>query len=347
MEETQSNQSSITDSSSHSENNSESATPPLNLPPTNAAPTPVPAHSYSHLSLPELRSQHTRAFSEKEEFNKKRREITAQIRAHIAAVKQHKEARTEKNKKVRELKLRREELHTKIKSLIQEVTVLGKQRDDAKKKVRGEDPSSLLREMQHLETKLETEALPFNKEKELSKKIKDLRKQYDEQAAVVSVFDAYGKKNNELRECKREAQKVHNEIQILAKESEHHHQEIIALSKKVDELKVHEEECAQKFKEKRKEWTELEYALTRALGAAEREWVKAQEVRKKHKELKVQKQKESILRRRDVVEQKMREGKTLTNEDILILQASDQEEHTDENNSGSSEDQPTIKKKDH
>ena len=289
-----------------------------------ALPPSQPVHGQRALN--ELNAQYNCIFQEKEELNRKRREVTSTIRAHIAAVQSHKRARTEMNKKVRELKQRREELHTKIKTLIQEVTVFAKQRDEARKKSRDTDPGQLQRELKHLETRLETEALPFAKEKELSKKINELRKKCIENAAVTAVFENYAKKNNELRDSKRDAQTVHEEIQKLAKESEHHHQEIIALSKKVDELKIHEEEFAQKFKERMNECIQLEQALKQALGAAAVERAKVKVERQKQRELKEQKQKEDISRKKEHVEEKLRQGKTLTNDDILVMQASDSDE---------------------
>ena len=74
------------------------------------------------------------------------------------------------------------------------------------------------------------------------------------------------------------------------------------------------------------ECIQLEQALKQALGAAAVERAKVKVERQKQRELKEQKQKEDISRKKEHVEEKLRQGKTLTNDDILVMQASDSDE---------------------
>ena len=274
--------------------------------------------------LTSLRSNYQNCFQDKENFNSQRKEVTTKIRSLIDEVKSRKQSRTSLNNDVHELKKKRDILHSKIKEIIEEVKKLSQLKSDklkSTKKDEGKDPHQIKMEIERLETKFETEALPFNKEKEINKKIKDLKKDLEKLKETGNTFEQYNVKNKELRDIKREAQKVHEEIQKKAKESEKHHQDIVSISKKVDELKIQEEDYAQKFKAKKKECISFEKELKSALGQAALNKAKEQAEKKKKEEHKEKKKKENVAKKVELVKQKLKRGEKLNTEDLIILQS--------------------------
>lgn len=95
-------------------------------------------------------------------------------------------------------------------------------------------PKRLEQEIAHLESKLETEVMPFEHEEKLRKKLREMRKQHKE---IVQLTVAEKEKNTaaaDLAGKRREAQQIHELIQQKAQEAQQKHE---LLMKVYDELK--------------------------------------------------------------------------------------------------------------
>ena len=117
-----------------------------------------------------------------------------------------------------------------------------------------ESPSRIKQQMEKLEFTIETEAISFTKEREIMKKIKGLRKEYDN----CSVLDSFSKKirevASELSELKKESNIIHRNVQEKAKMSQTMHEEILKLSPEIDKLRSEEKEAFEKFSELKKQF---------------------------------------------------------------------------------------------
>jgi len=187
------------------------------------------------------------------------------------------------------------------------------------------DPFEIKKEIKKLEYKMETEVRSFDKEKEIMKVIKGLKKKYDEAKEVNEVHGRIDQLSREIDESKKNADEVHKRVQNDAKTSQEHHEHLIKLSKEIDEFKKQEEEVFKKIDVFRKEYEEVNEKLKLKLG-------RILEVRQKLEENNVQlkedkrKSDHDILRHKDMeLQEKLRTKRKLTTEDLLILQKIEEE----------------------
>ncbi len=269
-----------------------------------------------------LRKDLNKADGDKELWYSRKEESSNGIREKISAVKQNREKRDALTKKVRELKEKRAKLNDGLRKGVSELAELKKQSADLMKKSKITDPIRIKTAIDSIESKLETEVMPFEKEKELSRKLKLLKKSLAEASGLISMLDTIKKMNFEISSAKKESNSVHKEIQDLAKESQALHESIISESKNVDGLKAKEEEAFAKFIDYKKIFNEKNSFLKEKLesmGKIRTEISKFQleeDEKRKLEEAMLIKGKEQEL------EEKIKSGRKLTTEDFLVFQES-------------------------
>ena len=175
---------------------------------------------------------------EKESWFRKKEDISKNIRRNISSIKESKQKRDDLTKKVKELKEKRNSLNQEIKKNIFELIKLKNETNNLTKKSKIKNPQGLKGEIDRIEVKLETEAMPFEKEKSLSKKIKQLKKLQEEASIVINNLRRIKKFNSEIDSAKKISDYTHNEIQKLAAESQKLHESLIKNSKEIDGLRV-------------------------------------------------------------------------------------------------------------
>ena len=160
----------------------------------------------------------------------------------------------------------------------------------------------------------------LNAEKELMKKIKELRKGYDKASILEESNKKMGDISDSAGRMRREANNIHKSIQEKAKESQALHQEIIRLSAEIDKMKIEEEDAFKKFSELKKKFNEANSQLKeklRAMNNAKESLDKIGFERRERKRM----QEESFLKsKEEEVNQKLKSGKKLTTEDLLVFQ---------------------------
>ena len=147
-----------------------------------------------------------------------------------------------------------------------------------------------------------------------------MRKQYESAKGVGEIehkLDGYFRELRELREQMDMTKKI---VQVSAKESQKHHIELIESSKEIDELKKKEAVLEEEIGKMKSEMHVLNDELTAKLD-------KMDGVKKVLNENNVQlkedmhKSNNEILKQKDVeVKDKIKKGKKLTTEDLLVLQ---------------------------
>ena len=266
------------------------------------------------VNLNQIDEQKESAFQEKEK-------ITQDISKLIKGVKTAKQKRNALTKEVKTLKQKRDELNKQVVSKISEIKSLDKERKEIAQKYNiKEDPSHIKEKIEQLEEKIETNVMSFDKEKKLMKIIKDLKKKYNEANVISNVWEKLNALSKEVSALKKESQNVHEIIQTKAKESQANHEEMLKLSKDIDELKVKEEAAYKNFFEQKQKFNEVNTALKEKL-------LELNKLSEKLSELKVKSQQERKKRQDDLlkdmetlVEDKIKAGKKLTTEDLLVLQ---------------------------
>lgn len=270
----------------------------------------------------ELRNKLGALDRRKEDIFKEKRKIGSDIYSRIKNAQDNKQKRDSLTGVVKNTKLTKEEMESRVTELDAEINKLREEKRKVLEKLGVDDPIRLKKSIKALEFKIETEGLTFEKEKELMKVVQKMRKQYESSKSIDDISRQLDSKIREIRDLRAQLDMTKKIVQHSAKESQKHHVELIESSKEIDELKKRENEFEEKIGGIKSEMHELTTQLD------ERN-VKIDELRKVLHENNVQlkedveKSNQEILKQKDEeVKEKLKSGKKLTTEDLLILQRS-------------------------
>ena len=189
-------------------------------------------------------------------------------------------------------------------------------------KIRVKNPSRIKDDIEALERKLETEVMPFEKEKQLSKKIKDLKKLLGNSSDALSMLTTTRNLNREISTGKRFSGNIHAEVQEKAKESQKLHESMIGMSKEIGNLEKEEKEAFRKFSELKKEFNKINSSLKEKLSEMGSLREKINQYDLEEREKKRLDETMLIQNKEKEIEQKFKSGKKLTTEDFLVFQDS-------------------------
>ena len=261
-----------------------------------------------------------KANGEKESWYRKKEELFSIIGKKIGSIKESRKKRDDLTKEVKEMKEKRNSFNGELNKKIAEIVKLNDESKNLTKKSKIKDPFQIKKDIDALESKLETEVMAFEKEKELSKKLRGLKKSLYDASALIGIIDSIKKLNSEASAARKSNNEMHNKIQKLAKESQEIHENILKSSKEIDEMKIKEEEAFKNFVESKKRFNDANTAIKQNLSqmSAIREAINKFELEEDEK----RKLKETTLikNKEQEIEEKIKTGKKLTNEDFLIFQ---------------------------
>jgi len=256
----------------------------------------------------------------KEELFREKRKISSDVFSRIKEAQGYKEKRNSLTDVVKNTKMSKEELEAKIKSLEENVYKLKEEKHKILEKLGVEDPGRLKKNIKQLEFKIETEGLTFEKEKEMMKVLSKMKKQYESSKVVVEIERKLDNDFRELRDLREQAEMTRKIVQVSAKESQKHHVELIESSKEIDELRKKEQEFEEKIGTIKDEMHVLNEEMNPKLSRMD-------DIKKLLHESNVQlkedayKSNNEILKQKDEeVQDKIKKGKKLTTEDLLVLQ---------------------------
>lgn len=276
--------------------------------------------------IQEIKNKLNAINTEKEQWFAKRNDFSQQIKAEIGKIKESAKSRDTLTSSVQEVKKKRDELNKQIAEKIKEAKTMqgsaqkATEEKESKPYVNAEE---LRRQIAGMEKKIETEGLTFEKEKEMMKKIKAIKKQYEEAKKVNESWGKSRELSKEISTLKKEANEKHQAIQQTARESQKQHETLVTESRKIDELRKGEKEAHEKFMELKAQFSEFNSQLKALLpemkeahDAREADW------QKKYKYVEDQKKK-TLAERAHSVEEKLKAGgkkNKLTMEDLLAYQ---------------------------
>ena len=257
---------------------------------------------------------------EKESWFAKKYAASKEIKDRIHAFKENKSKRDDLTKQVKELKekrdISRKEISEKISSF--KKLVEGKNKIVSKYKIK--NPFRIKKIIENIETKMETEVMPFQKEKDLSKKVKELKSSLEDAAEITKLISYIKKSSSEITQGKKFIQSTHLEIQKIATESQKIHEEMIKNSKEIDELKTKEKEYLKNFVHFKKIFSEANNILKEKLNLINSSKEKIDKITSEEEETRKSRQNINIQRKENEIEQKFKTGKKLTTDDFLAFQ---------------------------
>lgn len=272
--------------------------------------------------IAELKNKLNAINEEKEKFFSEKSEISKKIAQLIGDVKDSRSQRNEKTSKVSELKDSRKKLNAEIKDKIVKIKELNdKKTEILKKHSIQQDPVKLKREIEQLEFTIETTPMGIEKEQRFMKQLKSLKASYAKVGEVSGVFSESNTLSKDIDKLKKEADNIHKQIQNDAGTSQKRHESMIGISKDIDDLKKQEKELHDKFMEKKQEFNEINIKLKDLLKDSSDKGEKVRAVKKKAAAKKKDEFKKDLAEKSREVSDKVKKGKKLTTEDLLLFQA--------------------------
>jgi len=247
---------------------------------------------------------------QKEHIYQQLQELSKQIGAAIRELKERRNQRNELTKLAQEQKQVRKDLSKVIKDKIVQVKELRAKRGDKPKIESKESPGKLKMEIQKLEHKLETSAMDFTAEQKLTKIIKEKKVLLAKIGGDTDMDRHIRAMSKEIDKLKRESDVAHEKVTVAAKESQQHHEVILDLSKKIEAWKKEEMQLQEQY-------TKLKEEIN-----AKADSLPQKKPRKAAAAPQNSAADEAVLKEKVAeVEQKVKEKKKLTTEDLLAFQA--------------------------
>lgn len=263
-----------------------------------------------------LRSQVGSLGTTKEDSFRELRSTRDKIKFRASKIQSLKKERDDLTKQVKEFKQEREKFNTEVKEKAEERKEVGQKKKDLLDKMNiREDPAKIKHMIQALETKIETEVMPFTKEQQLQKKIKELKVQYKELEKLGDVWKEINASSTGLSEVRQKAEESHKNVQTLAKQSQEKHEEINRLYEELKQLREQEQPLAEKYLREKAEFEELKKKLDELQA-------RIGELSKVLNEEDEKDFKSKVQEKTAEVKEKLKKRQKLSTEDILAFQAS-------------------------
>ncbi|MFA6461034.1 MAG: hypothetical protein WCV90_02110 [Candidatus Woesearchaeota archaeon] len=263
-----------------------------------------------------LRPQLGSISNQKEQSFRDLRSARDKIKFRASKIQELKKTRDDLTKQVKGFKEEREKFNLEVKEKSEERKEVGQKKKELLDKLNiKEDPAKIKHLIQSLESKIETEVMPFSKEQQLNKKIKELKVQLKEVEKLGEVWKEINASSSNLTEVRQKAEESHHSVQTLAKQSQEKHEEINRLYEELKELRNQEQPLAEKYLKEKKEFEELKKKVDELQ-------VRIGELSKLLNEEDEKDYKSRVQEKTAEIKEKIKSRKKLSTEDILAFQAS-------------------------
>ena len=273
------------------------------------------------VEVSKLRNTLNETDNEKESFFRKKEELSKTVRESIQQVKDKRSKRDSLTNEVKELKIKRSAINQNVAAEFKELDKLKEDKKEFFKSIGiKEPPSKIKQSIKKLEFKIETEPMPFDKEQALMKRIKELKKLYEESKIIIEIDEKTKKLSDGIDKAKKEANDVHKIIQEKAQQSQIMHEEIIKLSADIDKMKAEEEEAFKKFSELKKQFIDNNNQLKKELKDMNSVKEALDKISEERREKRRQQEDSLLKSKEEAVNEKLKRGEKLTTEDLLVFQ---------------------------
>lgn len=267
----------------------------------------------------QLRSSLDSINKEKEFWFRKKEAIKKEIYNLILKVKEFKSKRDQDNVSIENFKRQRDKYNDEVKVLIKRLTKLNDEKEHILKKYNLRiDPSKIQEKINDLERKVETEA-DYKKEKKYMEEIKKLKKVYDESSETIALGEKISLLSAELRISRSKANEFHKKIIEALRDKPYSN--FIRLTKQITELKKEQEDAFNKFVELKDKFQKYNELLKSNMNGFDESRDKLKQNNLLAQVDKREVMKEMLQEKSKKVEEKIKQRKKLTTEDLLVFQA--------------------------
>jgi uncharacterized coiled-coil DUF342 family protein len=259
------------------------------------------------------------------QFARERNELNAATRQYVDDAQKNKELRDQYNNDVQTLKEQRNELNDKANTLFEEIDALRGETGSGAAAASHEKKTSvkdIMRQIEALEERQQTEVMSTDKERELVDKIKQLRAEAKEQEVEHEQNREVRGRLSEAREFRKQASSLHADVTEKAELAQKHHDLMVECYRKADKSR---EGADAKHKEfvAAQESADSEHKSFLDCQKNLRDYDKVLTgMRTKQKKVRAVKENKSARKEAENIFNAFKSGEKLTTEDLLKLQRS-------------------------
>ncbi|TXT55211.1 MAG: hypothetical protein BAJATHORv1_40121 [Candidatus Thorarchaeota archaeon] len=253
------------------------------------------------------------------EYKGIRDEHNKEVRSLIESVKAEREERDRINEQIGEAKSKRTAIHSQLKSVYDEIrelrsNLVGSPSTDQRK---------LLRRVDELEWKQQTEQLTIDEERAIVEEIARIEQKLVRIGQEKEKQDRISELRRLARRLKDEASEAHQKVLDLSEQSQIHHQEVVRIRPQLEQYKKSADTAHQNFVEWLKKVKAGEARLKEIRGKIDeiygklrkQDAVGRRDTRGRRKKQKIQEQE-----RVDAAVEKLEAGKRLTFDEFILAQ---------------------------
>ncbi len=272
--------------------------------------------------LSELRSVLDKLNVEKESWFDKKRQASREISELVGDIREAKGKRNNFTRQVKDSKVRRSELNSLLNQKKAEMHKLQQEKQDITRKFGIMiDPSKIKREIEQLEFRIETEALPFNIEQRMMKAISEKKKVLAQAKEAGDVFDKIHALGKEMDRIRLKADETHKKVQTKAETSQQFHAELVESSQEIKDLRAREEEALKKFVDLKTKYNEQNILVKTKFDEINAIKAKLDGINIDERKAAKKVEEQKLSEQKASVEEKIKRGLKLTTDDLLAFQA--------------------------
>ncbi|PIO06399.1 hypothetical protein COT29_01270 [Candidatus Micrarchaeota archaeon CG08_land_8_20_14_0_20_59_11] len=251
---------------------------------------------------------------------KQNKERIALLKQTMAETNEARRLRDEENRAASEFREKRRAIETEIIELRAKMDALQKEMNETPSVPGGEDPDRLIRRIEELEWFQQTEALSATKEKELSKRIKEMRKKLPNASRAMTIRADMRGLRETIRTKSAEAKALREEMEKHSHLADEQHAKRVALLEKTRKM---EEKLADVLKELgdfRDKADDAHEGFLEARGEARRVSDAERAREKAEKDAKENEMRSKLGEQAKSILAKFKAGEKLSFEEIQVLQ---------------------------
>ncbi|MBS3170414.1 hypothetical protein J4223_01400 [Candidatus Woesearchaeota archaeon] len=267
-----------------------------------------------------LRTKLDQLNSDKEKWFARKEELKQKIADLIKEVRAVKVRNDELTSTIKDLKEKRDAQNSEVKKLIEQIKVVNLKKG---KQVDSQDPRALHKKIEQLQMKIETGVVSFEEEKKIMKYIRNTKKILEGAKAEAEVGKEASDISRKIDIEKKKAEEFHSKMNESAKENKDAYKEFTRLSKEINRVKKEQEDAFENFIKFKQEFSELNKGIKDEMKKTGE--VRKEIKRKKERNAKVKKEinHKKLEEKKEKVEEKLKNKKVLTTEDLIAFQGED------------------------
>lgn len=264
-----------------------------------------------------MKKERDLANSEVKKISIENRAKIGELQNLFVQTKELKRQRDEENAKTAEARAKREELKPPIAEAKAKI-------DELRKKISSESgsPMRIQEELEKLEWIQQTESLSPKQDKELSKKIKDLRKQLPKLQESQSAFAEFKVEKQKIYELISKEKAFHEQVVEHSKKAKALHEELLKASKKISAIQKSLSSSMELLSQKKEDADEKHGKLLQVAGEENARRAEQRQHHEKEESKHKQVQHNKIVDKAKAIYEKFKAGEKISREDLMTLSQS-------------------------